>query len=115
MTFILNICSSDISRVEDLPGQEHSDPKRLTFQEVGQVVERPVVGVSVPLLQGQAVEGLQAERLPLAVHHDHFTAVSVQTRHVLKGRRKAAGVQEVVETLHHLIIFFSLILYIPRR
>lgn len=57
---------------------------RLTLEEVGEVVERSVLRVSVPFLQSQAVERLQAERLPLTVHHDDLTAVAVQTRHILK-------------------------------
>lgn len=56
----------------------------LTLEEVGEVVERSVVWVSVPFLQSHAVKGLQAERLPFTVHHDHLTGVPVQTWHVLK-------------------------------
>lgn len=66
--------------------------QRLTLQEVGEVVERSVLGVAVPFLQGHAVEGLQAEGLPLTVHHDHFTGVPVQTRHVLTETRQSRGV-----------------------
>lgn len=57
----------------------------LTLQEVGEVVERAVVRVAVPFLQSHSVEGLEAERLPLAIHHDHLTGVTVQTRHVLRN------------------------------
>lgn len=76
------------------------EPER-TLEEVGEVVERPVLRVSVPLPQRQAVEGLQLEGFPLTVHHDNLTGVPVQARHVLEetdtGQNRPVGTQTALD------------------
>lgn len=56
-----------------------------TFEESGQVVERPVVRAAVPAGQGQPVVGLEAKGFPAAIHHHHLGRVSVEAGDVLWG------------------------------
>lgn len=73
----------------------------LTFEEGRQVEEGAVVGVPVPLLEGQAVEGLQAEGLLLAIHHHHLGRVPVQAGDVLgEARRLAGGTSDRLCSIH---------------
>lgn len=74
----------------------------LTFEEVGKVVECAVLWVSIPLLEGHAVEGLQLEGLAFTVHHDNLTGVSVQTRHVLHENKHRTHRERLSSRRHQL-------------
>lgn len=59
-----------------------------TLEEGSEVVEGSVLGAAVPARQGQAVVGLQPERVPAPIHHHHPRRVPVQARDILRGDPK---------------------------